>query len=46
MNATVRDVMNVRVIALKQNADFKEIISVLRRHRLSACPVVNDAARC
>jgi CBS domain-containing protein len=45
MNATVRDVMNARVIALKRTADFKEIISVLRRHRVSACPVVNDAGQ-
>lgn len=42
MNATVRDVMNTRVIALKRTADFKEIVSVLRRHGVSACPVVND----
>jgi CBS domain-containing protein len=45
MNATVRDVMNARVIALKRTADFKEIISVLRQHRVSACPVVNDAGQ-
>jgi CBS domain-containing protein len=45
MNATVRDVMNARVIALKRTADFKEIISVLRQHRLSACPVVNDTGQ-
>lgn len=43
MSATVRDVMTTRVVALKRNADFKEIVSVLRRHRVSACPVVNDA---
>ena len=45
MNATVRDVMNARVIALKRTADFKEIVSVLRQHRVSACPVVNDAGQ-
>jgi CBS domain-containing protein len=45
MNATVRDVMNARVIALKRTADFKEIISVMRQHRVSACPVVNDAGQ-
>jgi len=45
MNATVRDVMNARVIALKRTADFKEIISVMRQHRVSACPVVNDGGQ-
>jgi CBS domain-containing protein len=45
MNATVRDVMNARVIALKRTADFKEIISVMRQHRVSACPVVNDTGQ-
>lgn len=45
MNATVREVMNARVIALKRTADFKEIVSVLRQHHVSACPVVNDAGQ-
>jgi CBS domain-containing protein len=45
MSATVRDVMTTRVIALKRDADFKEIVSVLRKYRVSACPVVNDAGR-
>jgi CBS domain-containing protein len=45
MNASVRDVMNARVIALKRTADFKEIIWVMRQHRVSACPVVNDAGQ-
>jgi CBS domain-containing protein len=45
MNATIRDVMNPRVIALKRTADFKEIVSVLRQHQVSACPVVNDAGQ-
>jgi CBS domain-containing protein len=43
MSATVRDVMTTRVIALKRDADFKEIVSVLRQNRVSACPVINDA---
>jgi len=45
MSATIRDVMNTRVIALKRSADFKEIVSVLRHHGVSACPVVNDAGQ-
>jgi CBS-domain-containing membrane protein len=45
MNATVRDVMNARVIALKRTADLKEIVAVLRRHGVSACPVVSDAGQ-
>jgi CBS domain-containing protein len=42
MNATVRSVMTKRVIALKRNADFKEIAAVLRQYRVSACPVITD----
>jgi len=45
MCATVREVMTTRVIALKRNADFKEIVSVLRQCRVSACPVINDASQ-
>ena len=45
MSATIRDVMNTRVIALKRSADFKEIVSVLRQHGVSACPVLNDAGQ-
>jgi CBS domain-containing protein len=45
MTATVGDVMTRRVIALKRSADFKEICCVLRRYRVSACPVINDAGK-
>lgn len=45
MNTTVRDVMTSRVIALRKNADYKEIVSVLRRYRVSACPVIDEADR-
>jgi CBS domain-containing protein len=45
MCATVRDVMTTRVIAVKRNASFKEIVSVLRRFGVSACPVINDAGK-
>jgi CBS domain-containing protein len=45
MNATVRDVMTTRVIAVKRSADYKEICAVLRRYRVSACPVINEAGK-
>jgi CBS domain-containing protein len=45
MGTTVTDVMTTKVIAVTRNADFKEIASVLREFRVSACPVVNDAGR-
>ena len=43
MRATVRDVMTTKVIAITISADFKQIVSVLRRYRVSACPVINGA---
>lgn len=45
MSATVRDVMTTKVVAVKRTADFKQIVSVLRQCRVSACPVVNDAGK-
>ena len=45
MNSTVSDVMTARVVALRRNADYKEIVSVMHRHRVSACPVLDDADR-
>ncbi len=34
--------MTRRVIAVKKDVDFKEIVAVLRKYRVSACPVVDD----
>jgi CBS domain-containing protein len=45
MGTTVADVMTTRVIAVKRSADYKEICGVLRRYRVSACPVINDAGK-
>jgi CBS domain-containing protein len=45
MVTTVADVMTTRVIAVKRNADFKQIARVLREFRVSACPVVNEASQ-
>jgi len=45
MSATVRDVMTTTVVALRKAADFKEIVSVLRRYGVSACPVIDESDR-
>jgi CBS domain-containing protein len=45
MTATVADVMTTEVIALRRAADFKEIVSTLRRYRVSACPVIDENDR-
>jgi CBS domain-containing protein len=45
MGATVRDVMTTRVVALRKDADYKEIVMALRRYRVSACPVIDEANR-
>lgn len=45
MGTTVADVMTTRVIAVRRNADFKQIARALREFRVSACPVINDAGR-
>jgi CBS-domain-containing membrane protein len=45
MAATVGEVMTTSVIALRADADYKEIVTVLRRYRVSACPVIDDGDR-
>jgi CBS domain-containing protein len=45
MNATVRDVMTTRVIAVRKDASFKEMAAMLRSSRISAFPVLDDAGR-
>jgi len=37
--------MSHRVIALRGNAEFKEVVWALRRYRVSACPVIDDLDR-
>jgi CBS domain-containing protein len=37
--------MTTRVIALREKAEFKDIVCALRRYRVSACPVLDDADR-
>jgi CBS domain-containing protein len=43
MGTTVADVMTTKVIAVTKDADFKELASVLREFRVSACPVINGS---
>ncbi len=45
MSATVRDVMTARVVAVRRDATFKDMAAMLRRSRISAFPVVDDARR-
>jgi len=45
MSSTVADVMTRSVVAVRRNADYKEIVWALRHYRVSACPVIDDADR-
>lgn len=45
MSVTVRDVMTTRVIAVRKDASFKEMAAMLRKSRISAFPVIDDAGR-
>jgi CBS domain-containing protein len=45
MSSTVADVMTTTVVAVRQGADFKEIVWALRHYRVSACPVIDEADR-
>jgi len=42
MNATVKDVMTTHVVAVRQDASFKDMAMRLREHRVSAFPVLDD----
>jgi CBS-domain-containing membrane protein len=43
--ATVRDVMTTRVLAVTPKTDFRQISTIFREYRVSACPVINDAGQ-
>src|SRR6266545_4576047 len=43
MNSTVKDVMTRSVVAVHETADYKDIVTVMRRRRVSAFPVVDSA---
>jgi CBS domain-containing protein len=45
MMTTVREIMTNRVIWVKQDAPFKEIVGALREHRVSAFPVLDDQGK-
>ena len=45
MSATVKDVMTAEVVTVRQETTFKEMAAVLRRYRVSALPVIDDAGR-
>jgi len=43
MKTTVREIMTNRVIWVRQDASYREMAAALRRHRISAFPVLGDA---
>jgi CBS-domain-containing membrane protein len=45
MNAKIRDVMTDQVVAVRRQASFKEMAALLRQHRVSAFPVIDDTRR-
>lgn len=45
MNATVKDVMTTHVVAVRENASFKDMAGRLREHRVSAFPVLDEDNR-
>jgi len=45
MRSTVRDVMTTRVLAVRQDASFKQMISKMRQAHISGFPVIDDAGR-
>src|SRR5208282_1658435 len=45
MRTTVRDVMTTRVVAVKKNATFKDIVVLLTEYRVSAFPVLDDEGK-
>jgi CBS domain-containing protein len=45
MHTTVKDVMTTEVVTVRQETTFKEVAATLRRYRVSALPVVDDAGR-
>jgi CBS-domain-containing membrane protein len=45
MNTTVSDVMTRQVIAAREDADFKEIVAVMRHGHVSALPVLDAENR-
>ena len=42
---TVKGVMTSSVVAVRENADFKEMVTVMRARRISAFPVIDSSSR-
>jgi CBS-domain-containing membrane protein len=42
MKTAVKDVMTTQVVAVRRGATFKEMAAALRKHRISAFPVLDD----
>ncbi len=42
MNSTVKDVMTESVVAVRETAGYKDIVTVMRRRRVSAFPVIDS----
>ena len=45
MNMAVKDVMTTQVFWVERDTPFAAIAGALRQHRVSAFPVLNEAAR-
>lgn len=45
MTTTVGEVMTRRVVALREDAEYKEIVTALRHYHVSACPVIDEQNR-
>lgn len=45
MATTVQEVMTARVVSVPESAGYKDIVTLLRRNRVSAVPVVDQAGR-
>ncbi len=45
MKTKVKDVMTSPVVAVKRDASFKDIAALLRKHRVSAFPVVDEYSK-
>jgi len=45
ISSTVRDVMTTSVVAVRQDASFKDMAAMLRSRRISAFPVLDDTNR-
>jgi CBS domain-containing protein len=45
MSARVKDVMTTRVVAVPQDATFKDIVALLSEHRVSAFPVLDEEGK-